>query len=219
MLKYKCLVLDHDDTVMQSEKTLCYPCFAITMARLRPDVTVTLEDYIRDCYTMGFYEMCTAKYGFSQEEMQEEYDDWKAYLQTHSADPFEGIASIICKYKELGGIVCVVSHSSEKIIRRDYASHIGVMPDAIYGADFPLEQQKPNVFPLRSIMDAYSLSPADLFVLDDSKIGYDMALAAGVKIGFAAWSKEDYPEMLVQMSRLCDHTFHTVTQFEEFLLS
>ena len=69
VLKYKCLVLDHDDTVMQSEKTLCYPCFVLTMQRLRPGINVTLEDYIRDCHTMGFYDMCKVKYGFSDEEM------------------------------------------------------------------------------------------------------------------------------------------------------
>ena len=27
MLKYPCLVLDHDDTVVQSEATIHYPCF------------------------------------------------------------------------------------------------------------------------------------------------------------------------------------------------
>lgn len=219
MLKYKCLVLDHDDTVMQSEKTLCYPCFVLSMARFRPGVIVTLEDYIRDCHTMGFYDMCRVKYGFSDDEMAEEFADWKAYIRTHVADPYVGMDRIIKKQKELGGLVCVVSHSSEETIRRDYTAHIGVMPDAIYGADYPEEQQKPNVYPLQAIMERYSLSPADLLVLDDSKIGYDMAAAAGVQIGFAAWSKEGFDDVIEQMRDLCDYTFYRVSDFEAFLFS
>ena len=36
MLKYPCLVLDHDETVVQSEKTIGYPCFCQTLSRIRP---------------------------------------------------------------------------------------------------------------------------------------------------------------------------------------
>lgn len=219
MLKYKCLVLDHDDTVMQSEKTLCYPCFAQTMARLRPGISVTLEDYINDCHTMGFYDMCKVKYGFNDREMAEEYDDWKAYIRSHSAIPFDGIAECIRRWKQLGGIICVVSHSSEEIILRDYKAHIGIEPDAIFGCDYPEAQQKPNVYPLRAIMEQYALSPDELLVLDDSKIGYDMAAAAGVKTAFAAWSKDGFENVMNQMRELCDFTFLTVADFEGFLFS
>ena len=219
MLKYKCLVLDHDDTVMQSEKTLCYPCFVQTMARLRPGVPITLQDYIQDCHTMGFYDMCKVKYRFTDAEMDEELKDWQAYIQNHTADPFDGIALIIRKYKELGGLICVVSHSSDAIIRRDYKAHIGIDPDAIFGCDYPVEQQKPSTYPLESIMTRYSLSPADLFVLDDSKIGYDMASKLGIKTGFAAWSKDGFPDVMQQMRELCDFTFYQVSDFEEFLFS
>lgn len=219
MRKYKCLVLDHDDTVMQSEKTLCYPCFVQTMERLRPGITVTLEDYIRDCHTMGFYDMCRVKYGFSDAEMAEEYEDWKAYIQTHTALPYDRMAEIIREYKEAGGLVCVVSHSSEKIICRDYEAHVGFLPDAIYGADYPEHLQKPSCYPLQDIMARYHLTAGDLLVVDDSKIGYDMASAAGVQIGFAAWSKEGFPDVMADMQAICDFTFHRVTDFEDFLFS
>jgi phosphoglycolate phosphatase/pyrophosphatase PpaX len=36
MLKYKCLVLDHDDTVVQSEATVNYPCFLLALEKFRP---------------------------------------------------------------------------------------------------------------------------------------------------------------------------------------
>ena len=36
MLKYPCLVLDHDDTVVQSEATINYPFFCYILNRFRP---------------------------------------------------------------------------------------------------------------------------------------------------------------------------------------
>ena len=36
MLKYPCLVLDHDDTVVQSEATVNYPCFCEFLEKMRP---------------------------------------------------------------------------------------------------------------------------------------------------------------------------------------
>ena len=73
MLKYPCLVLDHDDTVVQSEKTIGYPCFCQTLRRLRPEVTLTFEDYVMGCHNLGFVAMCREKWNFTDEELQEEY--------------------------------------------------------------------------------------------------------------------------------------------------
>lgn len=217
MLKYKCLVLDHDDTVVQSEKTLCYPCFVESMARMRPNINVTLDDYVRDCHYMGFYDMCRVKYGFSEEELKEEYEDWKVYIKKHLPVPFPGIEQIIHKQKEAGGILCVVSHSSKETILRHYNAFFGICPDMIFGSDYPEELQKPNTYPLDEIMKKYSLSPNDVLVLDDSKIGYDMASAAGVACAFAAWGKEGFDDVIDQMKQLCDYTFYTISDLKSFL--
>ena len=73
MLKYPCLVLDHDETVVQSEKTIGYPCFCHTLSRLRPEQSITVEEYVRGCHDLGFVDMCRKVYGFSEEELLEEY--------------------------------------------------------------------------------------------------------------------------------------------------
>ncbi len=217
MLKYKCLVLDHDDTVVQSEKTIGFPCFVQTMAKLRPDVQLSLDEYVRDCQSMGFYDLCRIKYGFSEEDMQLEYVDWKAYIHSHIPEPFPGIGAVIRKQKENGGIVCVVSHSTAQIITRDYQTHFGILPDDIYACEYPEHQQKPHPYPLHAIMQKYSLQPHELLVLDDSKIGYDMAAAAGVPTAFAAWGKEGYQDVIDQLRGLCDLTFKTPHELELFL--
>ena len=54
MLKYPCLVLDHDDTVVQSETTINYPYFCYILDQFRPGQTITLEEYIYGCCHQGF---------------------------------------------------------------------------------------------------------------------------------------------------------------------
>ena len=53
MLKYPCLVLDHDDTVVQSESTVNYPFFCYILDQYRPGTTITLEEYMRGCFSPG----------------------------------------------------------------------------------------------------------------------------------------------------------------------
>ena len=45
MLKYPCLILDHDDTVVHSESTINYPFFCYILNEFRPGATITLEEY------------------------------------------------------------------------------------------------------------------------------------------------------------------------------
>lgn len=217
MLKYKCLVLDHNDTVVQSEKTLGFPYFKEFMARIRPEVDLTFADYVKGCHEMPFVDMCRAKWQFTDEELQAEWDGWKEYILTHIPAAYEGMDTIIRRQKEEGGLVCVVSLSGAQSIIRDYLTHFGLVPDAIYGWDLPKEQQKPNPFPLQDIMTRYQLKPEDLLVVDDMKLGWRMAKALCVDIGFSAWSKTDFPELAEEMRTLCDFTFESTADLEGFL--
>lgn len=217
MLKYPCLVLDHDDTVVQSEATVNYPYFVYILNEFRPGTAITLDEYVQGCCDMGFVEMCRKWYGFTEEELQEEYRGWKEYIRHHIPDPFPGIDAIIRRQKEEGGIICVVSHSVTENIKRDYQTHFGILPDHIYGYDLPEEQRKPSPYPLLDIMERYRLSPDQLLVVDDMKPAYEMACAAGVPIAFAAWGREDYPAICEEMASLCDHTFHSTADLEKYL--
>jgi phosphoglycolate phosphatase/pyrophosphatase PpaX len=210
MLKYPCLVLDHDETVVQSEKTIGFPCFCQTLGRIRPGQTITLDEYVRGCHELGFVDMCKQWFDFTEEEMQEEYNDWMEYVKIHIPDPFPGIEKIIHQHKEYGGILCVVSHSSSRNITRDYQTHFGILPDAIYGCEYPKEQQKPSSYPLEDIMKRFGFQPNDLLVVDDMKLACQMAHPVNVPVAFAAWGKTDFPEISKEMRTLCEHTFETV---------
>ena len=217
MLKFPCLVLDHDDTVVQTEKTLGYPYFCYILDQFRPGQTISFHDYVHDCHELGFSEMCRKRWQFTQEEQKEEYRGWMEYVMTHIPEVFSGIGDVIRRQKEAGGLVCVVSHSSQKNITRDYAHHFAIAPDAIYGWDLPEDQRKPNPYPLLDIMERYQLSPKDILVVDDMKLAWKMAHPLGVPIAFAAWGKEEFPELSKEMRQLCDFTFESPEKLEEFL--
>ena len=57
----------------------------------------------------------------------------------------------------------------------------------IFGWDEPEEMRKPSPGPLRAIMQAFSLGPADLLMVDDLKPGKDMADACGVDFAAVGW--------------------------------
>lgn len=217
MLKYSCLVLDHDDTVVQSEATVNYPYFCYILDQFRPGTKITLQEYTEGCFHLGFADMCRQWYGFTEQELVDEYLGWKKYIEHHIPAPYPGIERIIRRQKENGGLICVVSHSCNQNITRDYTTHFGILPDEIYGWDLPEEKRKPSTYPLEQIMAKYSLSPSQLLVVDDMKPAWEMASKVGAPIAFAGWSRKDCPEITAEMTRLCDHAFDSTQTLEHFL--
>jgi phosphoglycolate phosphatase/pyrophosphatase PpaX len=209
--------MDHDDTLVQSELTINYPFFCDILDEFRPGAKITMKEYTEGCYHYGFADMCRKWYNFTDQELLEEYTRWKDYIMDHIPDVYPGIPEVIRKQKAEGGLVCVVSHSSRQNITRDYETHIGILPDDIYGWDYPPHQRKPNVYPLEQIMKKYGLSPADLLVVDDMKPAWEMAAKAGVQIAFAGWGRLDYPEITKEMTELCDYAFINATDLYRFL--
>lgn len=217
MLKYPCLVLDHDDTVVQSEATINYPYFCYILDQFRPGTTITLDEYLHGCCHQGFSEMCKTQYHFTPEELSAEYNGWKDYIKTHIPPPYTGIDAVIKRQKANGGILCVVSHSGVENITRDYLTHFGILPDDIYGWDLPEHQRKPNTYPLEQIMAKYNFKPEHLLVVDDMKPAYDMASKIGIATAFAQWSKKSQPDICQKMSSLCNYTFSSPKELEHFL--
>ena len=217
MLRYPCLVLDHDDTVVQSESTINYPYFCYILDVFRPGTQITLEEYVNGCYHQGFARMCRCRYGFTDQELSDEYAGWQNYMKDHIPLPFPGIDRIIHRQKALGGKICVVSHSARENISRDYAVHFGVQPDQIYGWDYPEAQRKPSPWPLQQIMKDYRLNPSQLLIVDDMKPAWEMARKVQVPIAYAAWARDPSLEVSGEMEKLCDFSFSSPKALENFL--
>ena len=217
MLKYKCLVLDHDDTVVQSEITVNFPCFLLALEKFRPGETMGYEEFVDWCFRYDFGDFLRVKYGFTDEELLEEYKMWLEYSKTHIPPIYDGIKELILEQKKRGGLVCVVSLSGTQNITRDYGVHIGIQPDMLFSCDDPREHRKPSAYPLQAIMAAYNLKPEDILVVDDLKIGCEMAKNAGVKMAFAGWGRQASPALCATMETICDYSFTDVAQLHKFL--
>ena len=217
MLKYPCLVLDHDDTVVQTEKAIGYPYFRDYLARIRPGTQLSYPEYVEKCNNMVFADMCRQQWHFTEEELYEEYTGWKAYSRVHIPPLCPGIEAVIRRQKELGGIVCVTSLSTSEIISRDFMHHLGFLPDAIYDYDLPVHQRKPSPYALTDIMQRFDFTANDILVVDDMKLGWQMATQIGAVTAFAGWSKHDFPVLKKEMENLCDYSFDSAEKLEEFL--
>ncbi len=214
-MKYKCLVLDHDDTLVKSTDQIHYPAFCHTLEILRPGAFISMEDFKEACASPGFIPLCTQGYGFTKEELDFELQDWLDFVKHKIPDAHEGFGELLTAYKQAGGLICVVSHSEESLIRRDYQHHFGLQPDYIY--DLSFAPQKPDPAPLLDLMAKTGLSPKDLLVVDDLPVGKDMAIAADVDFLFAGWS-DTAPSVYRQMEEERIPTANTPTElFEKFI--
>ena len=191
MTRYRCLVLDHDDTAVMSTPCIHYPSFCNTLKRLRPEVELTLQEYVRLNFTLGFEKLCFDELHFSQEEMAWQLENWQSYVRATIPDFHPGMQDVILRQRAEGGLVCVVSHSYSKFVLRDYAHAQLPAPDCVIGWEEGSEKQKPNPWPLHEIMRRYDLTPRDILVVDDLKPGFDMARAAGCDFAAALWAYED----------------------------
>lgn len=216
MLNYRCLVLDHDDTVVRSEETVNYPSFLEALKVLRPGRTITREEFTRWCFSPGFSALCSDYIGLTPEEIDVQYDMWRSYVATHIPPPYDGLRPILTRWKQGGGLLCVSSHSARENILRDYRLHFDLEPDQIFDWDLGEDRRKPSPYALQEIMRLYGLRPDELLMVDDLKPGYDMAHACGVPFACAGWSHDD-PEIRAFLRRFSDFYLETVQALEPLL--
>lgn len=215
-MKYKCLVLDHDDTVVNSTATIHYPAFLAFMKNARPSLTMSLEEYFALNFDPGVIALFRDICGLSPEEIKAEETFWRSFVKNHIPQAYPGIRSILEEHKRQGGLICVVSHSFSDYIRRDYDHNHLPMPDLIFGWDLDPALRKPHPYALYEIMRKLDLQPEDLLVLDDLKPGYDMAAAAGVPFAAAGWAN-DVASIESFMRSSSPLYFKKVTELAEYL--
>ena len=215
-MKYRCLVVDHDDTVVNSTATVHYPCFVQYAAEFFPDYHCTLEEYFIKNFDPGVVSFFRDDVGLNDEQMKHEQAYWNEYVQDHVPQAYPGMAEVLWEQVNRGGLLCVISHSYSKNILRDYRANGLPEPHRVYGWEYPAEKRKPMPDALHEIMAEYRLAPGELLVLDDLKPGYDMARAAGVDFAAAGWAN-DIPEIENFMRARCARYFKTVPELKAFL--
>lgn len=215
-MKYKCLVLDHDDTVVESTKTIHYPAFVEILNILRPKEKITLEDYFIKNFEYGFIELCKTFYSFSDEELRFEADYWKNFAKDKIPNVYPGMKELLWEHKKNGGIICVVSFSFCENIICDYENNGLPLPDIIFGFEEPKERRKPSPYPIEEIIKKYDLKKEDIFVIDDAMHGLEMAKNAGVEYAFAGWA-HNISKINESIEKNVPLSFKTVDEFKNYI--
>ena len=215
-MRYPCLVLDHDDTVVNSTATVHYPCFVEYVKRWFPHYSCSLEHYFVRNFDPGVVAFFRDEVGMTEEDMRHEQAWWNAYVQRHVPEAYPGIADVLWAQRRQGGRIFVASHSYGPNILRDWRANGLPEPDGVFGWELPRERRKPSPWALERIMADYGFAPDEILVLDDLKPGYDMAMAAGVDFAAAGWAN-DIPEIEAFMRQNCDRYFKTVAALRAYL--
>ena len=186
-MNYKALILDHDDTVVNSTATVHYPAFVAYMEQLRGGTDITLEQYFAWNFDPGVLPFFRDIVGLSEEEMVAEEAFW-----------------------------CVVSHSFGDYIRRDYIANALPEPDIVFGWETPEAVRKPKPHSVWEIETRFGLKPEEILVVDDLKPGYDMAKEAGVPFAAAGWAN-GIPSIENFMRTHCERYCKTVEDLSRLI--
>jgi phosphoglycolate phosphatase/pyrophosphatase PpaX len=221
-LRYRCLVLDHDDTAVDSTATIHYPAHVEVMRILRPDhVPISLKEWFLKNFDPGIMEYLTEELQFDETEIEKEYEVWRDFTTSRTPRFYPGFIDALHSYRNRGGIVAVVSHSEKSLIERDYHHHRGSViftPDIIFGWDYDENKRKPSLYPVHTIMKTFGLAADELLVVDDLKPGVVMAQAAGIAVAAAGWS-HGIAEIREYMEQNCIAYLNSVSEFESLILS
>lgn len=216
MANFRCLVLDHDDTVVESAKTVNFPSYLAALNILRPEKNISFREFTLGLYRTDFRTYCRNTFGYTEEEMNFHYQVWKFYVRSHVPPVYAGIPALLRRFHQEGGIICMASHSASENINRDFQKYMGFLPDRIYGSDRPAEQCKPHAYPLTQIMSHYGFRPEEILVVDDMAGGLQMATAAGVPFACAGWSHE-FSEIIRDMKAQTPYYLSTVEEFSRLV--
>ena len=212
----RCLILDHDDTVVDSTAEVHYPCFVQYMNDRRGGTDVTLREYLEKNFDPGICAFFREELGFSEEEMRREQAYWNDFVQDRVPRAYDGIRELLEKQRAAGGYVTVVSHSLRENILRDWRQNGLGEPDVTYGWEVPRERRKPRPDCVFEILGTLGLRPEEALVIDDLKPGYEMARAAGVPFAAAGWAY-DIPGIEDFMRRHSDRYCRTVAELDAYL--
>lgn len=218
-IKYRCLILDHDDTAVDSTPEIHYPSFVESLNVLRPDMKpISLEEFILYNFSPGFSRFCDDVLQLSKDEKEYQYKTWWQYTDERVPSFYPGFVELLKEYKALGGIITVVSHSESSRIKRDYETHCDFCPDLIFGWELEETQRKPNPYPVLEIMKRFGLMETEVLVVDDLKPGLEMAKACNVEFAGVGWSHRIH-EIECFMTANANYYFSSIDMFREFILS
>jgi phosphoglycolate phosphatase-like HAD superfamily hydrolase len=219
-IRYKCLILDHDDTAVDSTASIHYPAHVEVMKQIRPnEEPVSLEGWFRKNFDPGIMEFLKDELKFSEKELQKEYDIWREYATQKIPKFYPGFITLLNKFQQSGGIITVVSHSEVDVIQKHYANKAfngAKLPDLVFGWDMDAERRKPSIYPVNQILKTYKLQPHEALIIDDLKPAVVMAKNSGIPIAAVGWAHQ-IPIIQDYMKTNCNFYLESISELENLI--
>jgi beta-phosphoglucomutase-like phosphatase (HAD superfamily) len=188
--RYRCILIDHDDTAVDSTTVVHYPAHLEALRVLRPGRTPPTVDQwlLRNFH--GIMEYLAGDLAMTREELATEFEIWRSFTTTRVPPFFPGFLDLLEDYHAEGGKVAVISHSEVEVIEQHYraARTPPFLPDVIFGWEHDAARRKPSPWPVQEALRVLGCAAAEALIVDDLKPGVLMARASGVAIAAAGWS-------------------------------
>lgn len=220
MPRYRCLLIDHDDTAVASTAAVHYPAHLEALRQMRPGREApTLEQWLRWNFHPGIMEYLVGELAMTPAELEREYAIWRSFTLGTVPPFFPGFPELLRDFRAAGGKVAVISHSEADVIEGHYRANgvPGSGPDLVFGWVADASRRKPSAWPAREALRQFGLSPAEALVLDDLKPGVVMSEEAGIALAAAGWGHA-IPEIEAWMRAHSVGYFRTVEEFRRFIL-
>ena len=214
-MKLRCLILDHDDTMVNSTATVHHPSFLEGVEKLRPGVTMTLDEYFAMNCDPGIFRYYKEVLKLTPRELDFEHDFWIDYVKSHVPQVYPGMKRLVERFHAAGGLLTVVSHNEKQNIVRDWRENGLPEPDLVLGSEIPLDKVKPNPYPVEEIMRTFRLQKDEVLVVDDLLPGWQMAQNAGVPFAAACWAHH-VPQIREHMQKNA-RCFYTPDELEAYI--
>lgn len=216
-MKYKCLITDHDDTLLNSTEEVHYPAMLECLRVLRPEMSLTFDEFAFYNFDYGFLKYATEILGMDDKEMQIEMEMWRKWTDVHRPTFFDGVREVLSDFKNSGGIFVVSSHSEKSVILKDLENAGCPAPDAVFGWELPPEKRKPSLYTIEKTQEMFGIKPEEMIMLDDMPHGLEMCRKAGVKFIFADWARK--PDKLRErMKKASDYTAENFYEVKDIIM-
>jgi phosphoglycolate phosphatase/pyrophosphatase PpaX len=189
-VRYRCILIDHDDTAVDSTEAVHYPAHLEALRELRPGRTLPTKEQWLLYNFHGIMDYLVQELDLAPTELAREMEIWRNWTGSHVAPFFPGFLDLLTDYRRHGGLVAVISHSEAGDIERHYraAGEPLFVPDLIFGWEQDAGRRKPSPWPVQQALARFDCPAAEALVVDDLKPGVLMARAAGVDFAAAGWS-------------------------------
>lgn len=219
-LRFRCLILDHDDTAVNSTAVIHHPSHVESMRVLRPrETAIDLQGWFLKNFDPGIMHYLREELGLTEKELRTEYKIWRKFNTSMIPEFFPGFLELLHEFRARGGSIAVVSHSESDIILNAYrtAGDGGqLLPEMVFGWESEESRRKPSPWPVHQILKAFKLRPEQALIVDDLKPGVLMSRATGVPIAAAGWAHR-IPRIRAYMRENCDVYLESIEQLGEYI--